>query len=92
MTNTTPRTSSVRPEGEWEEGRSHGTFQKCLHSLCVFVHLDVFKMDPDFLENEEKYKTLKRGKKSSHSELSNHVSARLQLNQSLMVHHFRYPG
>lgn len=22
---------------------------------------DVFKMDPDFLENEEKYKTIKRG-------------------------------
>lgn len=22
---------------------------------------DVFKLDPDFLENEEKYKTIKRG-------------------------------
>lgn len=28
--------------------------------MCVCVHLDVFKMDPDFQENEEKYKTIKR--------------------------------
>lgn len=27
-------------------------------SVCS---LDVFKMDPDFLENEEKYKTIRRG-------------------------------
>uniref|UniRef100_A0A669EKF7 Pre-mRNA-splicing factor CWC22 homolog n=1 Tax=Oreochromis niloticus TaxID=8128 RepID=A0A669EKF7_ORENI len=47
--------------------------------------LNVFKMDPDFLENEEKYKTIKKGKKSSHSELSNPLSVRLQLNQSLMI-------
>lgn len=26
-----------------------------------FFFVDVFKMDPDFQENEEKYKTLKRG-------------------------------
>ena len=25
------------------------------------IHTDVFKMDPDFLENEEKYKTIKKG-------------------------------
>lgn len=31
-------------------------------SVCVCVCLtDVFKLDPDFLENEEKYKTIKRG-------------------------------
>lgn len=32
----------------------------------VCVYTDVFKLDPDFLENEEKYKTIKRGKKTSH--------------------------
>lgn len=34
-----------------------------MHSLtCVSVcSSDVFKLDPDFLENEEKYKTIKRG-------------------------------
>ena len=25
------------------------------------IHTDVFKLDPDFLENEEKYKTIKKG-------------------------------
>lgn len=36
--------------------------------LCDISHVgsmfssDVFKLDPDFLENEEKYKTIKRGK------------------------------
>lgn len=35
----------------------------CARSLtCVSVcSSDVFKLDPDFLENEEKYKTIKRG-------------------------------
>jgi len=32
-----------------------------LTCVCVCVHSDVFKMDPDFLESEEKYKTIKRG-------------------------------
>lgn len=34
----------------------------CVNSnVCVCAHADVFKLDPDFLENEEKYKTIKKG-------------------------------
>lgn len=34
------------------------------HMVCFvsFRFADVFKMDPDFLENEEKYKAIKKGK------------------------------
>lgn len=29
--------------------------------MFLFRFADVFKMDPDFLENEEKYKAIKKG-------------------------------
>lgn len=40
---------------------------------------DVFKMDPDFLENEEKYKTIKRGENETVSVQSDRL---LQSDQS----------
>lgn len=33
----------------------------CSSDVYVCFHSDVFKLDPDFLENEEKYKALKKG-------------------------------
>lgn len=33
----------------------------CSPNVCFCVFVDVFKLDPDFVENEEKYKTIKRG-------------------------------
>lgn len=40
------------------------TYSRSCGSKCLFVCVcltDVFKLDPDFLENEDKYKTIKRG-------------------------------
>ena len=42
-------------------------YRLMLISLVMFIHLvllfptDIFKFDPNFLENEEKYKEIKRG-------------------------------
>lgn len=49
--------------------------------MCVCVHSDVFKMDPDFLENEEKYKTLKRGEHKHDTAISNPLSVPSKFNQ-----------
>ena len=50
---------------------------------CVCIHSDVFKMDPEFLENEEKYKTIKKGENvHRYQALPNQLSAYSQLNQS----------
>lgn len=56
-------------ESRWQ-GRDSGSTQRrrsrkrslISDTLTLWFFLsDVFKMDPDFLENEEKYKTIKRG-------------------------------
>lgn len=67
-TSTTQRTSSVSPrEGGGDSAWLYSALcrNKCAYVAltcdCVCVPSDVFKMDPDFLENEEKYKTIKKG-------------------------------
>lgn len=42
-------------------------------------------MDPDFLENEEKYKTLKRGESKHHTAISNQLSLPSKFNQSAVT-------
>lgn len=55
----------------------------CSPNLCVCVcHSDVFKMDPDFLENEEKYKTIKRGENTHKHPILTVPTAVTAFNQS----------
>lgn len=51
-----------------DQWHTHGS--KC---VCVCV-TDVFKLDPDFLENEEKYKTIKRGESWTEEKACGHLS------------------
>lgn len=39
---------------------------KCLLYINNIPFADVFKLDPNFLENEEKYKAIKRGELMTH--------------------------
>lgn len=51
---------STKRRRDFDQLRSTRTLT-CSPNVCFCVFVDVFKLDPDFVENEEKYKTIKRG-------------------------------